>query len=122
MSLKDLIEWDVVDVFVNTDDFAEECTYQQGAETPIEIDGAIRSNVEYEVIDDEGFATKYTVTDWLIPAVYLVGTTPRSGDRIEVTRGSETQTFEICPPSSDMQATRLDVSGHLWTLHTKQVK
>ena len=113
-TLAELIESDVDDVFFNTDEFAETCTYWQG-KADISIT-AIPKMVEYEVVGDEGHLTKVTRTDWSIPAADLT-VTPRAGDRIERASGA---VYEVVPIDKRPIA-ETDVSGHVIVVHTKQV-
>lgn len=121
MALKDLITSDTKDVFVNTDDFAEDCTYTQGP-TANAIDiTAIFHKVEYVVVDQEGFGTQATRTDCLIPLSDLGDVVPRTGDQIGRTVGTATHTYEVLPIDGRSAVASLDDSGNLWNVHTKRV-
>ena len=87
-TLKDVISSDVDEVFMQTDDFAESCGFIQGDAEEITVTG-IAYSVEYETQDSEGFSTRFIATDWLIPADDLTGVTPRAGDQIRRTVGTE---------------------------------
>lgn len=120
VTLKQLITSDVSDVFLNTTEFAEAISYYQGAGAAISIPRALPHDVQYESQDEEGFTTSFTRTDWMIP-VSALAVTPRAGDRIERTVGTEMHTYELMPIDNARQVAALDESGNLWMVHSRRV-
>lgn len=120
-TLKTVISSDIDDVFMQTNDFAESCGYVQGDAEPVTVI-AIPFAVEYETQDSDGFATRFISTDWLIPVDDLTGVTPRPGDRIRRTVGTETHVYEIMPVDSSRAAVALEDTGYMWRLHSKLIR
>lgn len=120
MTLKTLIADDVADVFMDTDEMADSCTYLQGSKSVSTT--AIVSESVYETFDEQGFPLKVTRMDFLMPFADLnsAGVTPRSGDRIERTVNSYTHAYEVAAVDK-RQPVELDVTGNLWLIHTKRV-
>ena len=121
MTLKTLIEDDVDDVFMNTTEFAEECSYVQGNLAEITCTG-IPYKAEYEAVNSEGFTTKVVSKDWLIPADDLAAITPRAGDQIRRTVGTETHVYEVVPIDENTPAVERDDTGFLFRLHSKLIR
>ncbi len=116
-TLKTIISSDIDDVFMQTNDFAESCSFVQGDAEAVTVI-AIPFAVEYETQDQNGFATRFISTDWLIPVDDLTGVTPRAGDRIRRTVGTETHVYEIAPVDSSRPAVALEDTGYMWRLHS----
>lgn len=80
---------------------------------------------EYEVVDEDGFATALTSRDYIITADDLViataTTAPRPGDRIIESINGESRTFEVMPLAAGQAYEPLDKDGELITVHTKRV-
>jgi hypothetical protein len=120
MTFKEQLAADITDVFVNEDEFAEPIAYRQGVDAPITASG-IAHNVVYELLDSNGYATKFNGVDWAIPAAQLT-VEPRPGDEIDRTVGSETWTYETLPIDGNSQVAALDPSRLLWTVHSKRIR
>lgn len=77
-------------------------------------------SVDYEVIDAEGFTTKITSRDYVIPAdkVVINGLTvePRDGDVLEEVNGN----FEVMKIPG-RPGVELLPGGYRWLVHTKKV-
>lgn len=120
MTLKDLIESDVTEVFFNPDEFAERVTYKQGNLEAISID-AIPEIIEFESLGEEGYMTKVEQAAWQIPAVQLGSVHPRPGDRITRPVQGEEWVYEVMPPDDGRPAMSRDVTTHVWTVYSKRV-
>lgn len=77
---------------------------------------------DYDVMDEEGFATQVRAYDWQfkredIPA----GFTLRAGTVVKETVGSTVSQYEAMPIGTRPAVENHDTSGQLVTLHTKQV-
>lgn len=117
MTLKSMIESDVSDVFMNTNDFAEALTFHRGNSTAESTYG-VRRVLEQETEREETFATQSELVEWSVPVADL-SVSPRVGDRLVATAAGET--FEILPSEVAENPVVKDDSGHLWVVMTKQV-
>lgn len=81
---------------------------------------------EYQILDEEGFATVVLSRDYLLHAADVVlnavQVTPRSGDRITETISGVSVVFEVMPLSESVREyEQLDPDGALLKVHTKKV-
>ena len=120
-TLKTIISSDIDDVFMQTNDFAESCSFVQGDAEPVTIT-AIPYSVEYETTDTEGFGTRFISKDWLIPVDDLTGITPKRGDHIRRTVGTETHVFELVPVDANRPAVTREDTDFMWRVHSKLVR
>lgn len=120
MTLKDLIESDVAEVFFNTDEFAERVTYHQGDLEAISID-AIPETIEMESLGTEGYVATVEQAAWQIPASQLGSVLPRDGDKIRRPVGGAVWVYEVTPPDDVRPSWTRDVTTHVYTVFTKRV-
>lgn len=119
MTLRDLIAADTQAVLMNTEDFAEVLSFQQGDMLPIEVTAVMSGGgpVEYEVVDAEGFLTKVESVDWQVRRAAFGDLDPKFG---ELTRADGAK-YELLPIGTRPAVEVLDdFSGQL-LLHTKKV-
>lgn len=119
MTLRDLIAADTEAVLMNTEDFAEVLTFQQGDMVAIEVTAVMSGGgpVEYEVADAEGFLTKVESVDWQIRRADFGSLEPRFG---ELTR-SDGAKYELLPIGDRPAVEVLDDFGGQLIMHTKKV-
>ena len=116
MSLQTLIASDVSDVFLNTEDFAENVLLMQGGSSLPDIP-AIVSPVQHEVIGDDGYPVKVKGFDFLFDAADLTFTLTGAA-RVRRSDGTtyDAMAFGKMPPVEELDPYRDTV-----ILHTKQV-
>lgn len=119
MTLRDLIAADTEAVLMNTEDFAEVLSFQQGDLAPIEVTAVMSTGgpVEYEVTDSEGFMTKVEVVDWQVRRAEFGDLDPKFG---ELTRESG-ERYELLPVGDRPAVEVLDDFGGQLLMHTKKV-
>lgn len=103
--------------------FGEDVTLGHGLDTT-DTFTAIWDDQQYEVADEEGYATKFHSRDFEFDksSATVNGELfePRAGDIINVTENGEAKKFEILPMGS-MPAVEEMAGGFRWLVHTKQV-
>jgi len=99
-------------------------TYCRGPLASAEIIAWVAQR-DYELSGDESFLTSVAFFDWSLFAAELIitGETlyPRAGDRIKETLNGYDITYELMPIDRRDCVERLDTSGILLLLHTKEV-
>lgn len=89
---------------------------QASTELPLVATMALQ---EYDVVDEGGFPTKFRSSDWTIKAADLAGLVIRDG--AEITDVESGEVYAALPIDKRPCCERLDSSGILLTVHTKQV-
>lgn len=119
MTLRDLIAADTEAVLMNTEDFAEVLSFQQGDQAAIDVTAVMSGGgpVEYEVADAEGFLTKVQSVDWQVRRAEFGSVEPKFG---ELTR-STGEKYELLPIGDRPAVEVLDDFGGQLLLHTKKV-
>lgn len=120
MTLRDLIADDTAAVLMNTEDFAEVLSFQQGDMVPIEVTAVMSGGgpVEYEVNDAEGFLTRVESVDWQVRRADFGSLEPRFG---EFTRADGSK-YELLPIGTRPAVEVLDDFGGQLLIHSKKVK
>lgn len=97
---------------------------------------ATAENHEYQIVDEEGFATSVVSRDYILHAAELIigGAVirPRAGDLIAETVAGLACTFEVTPLSGVVRRTNaglsegeyepMDTDGTLLRVHTKKIR
>jgi len=87
---------------------------------------AVPSQHEYDVLDEDGFATKRQSYDFVVTAADLVlgsdTIEPRPGDRIDDTINGEERHFELMPLGDRPCCEWHDVTGIQLIVHCKRIK
>lgn len=103
--------------------FGMEVTLKHGAGETAAFT-ATWSNLQYEIVSNEGFSTLFVGRSWDFPAtVATIGGTafePRAGDRICVTENGVACEFELLPVA-DQPAAELLPGGYRYRVRTKRV-
>jgi hypothetical protein len=105
--------------------FGLETTLKHGVITTAAFTATWESR-EYEVIDNEGFATKLESRDWMFAVAAAVdanGTafTPRAGDIVAATENGVAAEWEAMPIGT-LPACELTDGGYRYRVHTKRVR
>jgi len=104
--------------------FGEQVTLQRGA-TEVEGVTAQVFTQEYQGEDEDGFATTWVFTDFVLDMDdYDFGggaVEPRKGDRIKRTIDGTVHTYEVLPIPSGRVCEWGDTSGDEWRIHAKHI-
>lgn len=98
-------------------------TYQRGTDSVTLT--ATPTLHEYEIVDQDGFASVILSRDYVVHAADLVlagaEIAPRAGDQILETIRLVSQTYEVMPLGQKKEYEPLDRDGLLLLIHTKKV-
>jgi hypothetical protein len=105
---------------------AQPITYVRDGYSDLPI-GATMGRTTYEVIDEFGRTSSASSVDFLISAALIswtigVASLPRIGDRIKVTEGTVTRTFEVLDLTGEGHYRWSDPRGVILRVHTKLIE